>query len=308
MLRAALPDAQDRALLQWFGGYLLYPSCKHEVFLVSYGPGGTGKSTVSDAIMGALGAGARTVLSMAQICAEGQGAYSLPSMQYVLVNMGTEMDTIKIGDSANFKRLVSGEPIESRSIYSKPFVMTTLAKLWFNSNGLPRFKNGTDAELRRSRFLFFNCKVKDKDVTLKERRAVERDGMLSWLVQALQLVVQGMAAPEGGMGSVGVKNLFGISNDPVANFIKECCVLKEGEEVLKDVLHRAYEAWMGDQGFSQKTKDQLCQNLLQGNPTIRPLRRHKDRSLESGKVLVAGRYLTGISLNEAGAGLLEEIE
>ena len=94
VLGEALPEEGDRLLLQWFAAYMLYPSCRHEVFLVSYGPGGTSKSTLSDAMMEMLGADQRTVLSIAQICAEGQGAYSLPSLQYALVNMGTEMDTV----------------------------------------------------------------------------------------------------------------------------------------------------------------------------------------------------------------------
>src|SRR6185436_6643819 len=44
------------ALLQWFAGYLLFPDCKqHELFLICYGPSGTGKSTVAEAVTYVLG-------------------------------------------------------------------------------------------------------------------------------------------------------------------------------------------------------------------------------------------------------------
>jgi P4 family phage/plasmid primase-like protien len=298
VLAQVLPDEGDRVLLQWFAGYLLYPSCKHEIFLVSYGPGGTGKSTISDAIMEVLGPTQRTVLSMAQICAEGQGAYSLPTLQHAAVNMGTEMDTVLIGDSANFKRLVSGEPIEVRPIYGKPYSQTSKVKLWFNSNGLPRFKHGTDAELRRSRFLYFNKPVAKKDVTLKERMTAERDGLLSWMVEALQQIIGGCPAPEGGVESMKVKAAFGTSNDPVAAFLHECCVLGENQQVLKDRLFDAFSEWMSGQGFSAKAKDSLCQKILQDNPTIGRKRRRDDYRDPDGIVFPKGHYLTGIDLLE----------
>jgi len=296
VLEQVLPAAGDRALLQWFAGYLLYPSCKHELFLVSYGPGGTGKSTISDALMEVLGPGQRTVLSMAQICAEGQGAYSLPSLQFASVNMGTEMDTVTIGDSANFKRLVSGEPIEVRPIYGKPYAQRSLVKLWFNSNGLPRFKHGTDAELRRSRFIYFNQPVKVKDVTLKERMVKERDGLLSWMVLALQGIIAGDSAPGGGEESMKVRSSFALSNDPVSAFIQECCVLGPEHECLKDELFEAFTDWMSSQGFSAKTKDALCQKILQDNPTIAKRRRNNETTAPDGSKRPAGHYLLGIDL------------
>ena len=58
------------ALLQWWGGYLLYPSCKKELFLICYGPSGTGKSTIAEAICGVLGEDPMvTSLTLSQLCA-----------------------------------------------------------------------------------------------------------------------------------------------------------------------------------------------------------------------------------------------
>lgn len=67
VLAEVLPETADQALLQWFAGYMFYPSCKNEVFLISHGGGGSGKSTISDALMEVIGGKpSRTVLSMAQ--------------------------------------------------------------------------------------------------------------------------------------------------------------------------------------------------------------------------------------------------
>lgn len=67
------------------------------------------------------GAPLKTVLSLAQLCAEGQGAYSLPSLKRAIVNYGGEIDT---KDSANIKLISSGESFEVRSIYGQPGPMT----------------------------------------------------------------------------------------------------------------------------------------------------------------------------------------
>ena len=54
LLTQALPDKEDRRLLRLFAGSLLLPSARFETALVCYGPSGTGKSTVADAIAGAI--------------------------------------------------------------------------------------------------------------------------------------------------------------------------------------------------------------------------------------------------------------
>lgn len=290
-LDEVLPEVDDQALQQWFAGYLLFPSCCHEVFLISHGKGGSGKSTISDAIMEVIGGKPlKTVLSLAQICAEGQGAYSLPSLQYATVNMGTELDTVDIGDSANFKRLVSGEPVEVRPIYGDPFTMTATTKLWFNSNSLPRFRHGTDAELRRARFLEFIHTPKEKDVTLKERLKAERDGIFAWMVQGLQAILGGMPCPEGSKESVRVKAKFAISNDPVAAFAKECLVFGPEKEMTKEALWESFGDFLAAQGFSEKPRVQLFRQFYERFPTVVGYRE------KYGKKRAVGQWVLGAAL------------
>ena len=291
VLDEVLPNVQDQALQQWFGGYLLLPSCVHEIFMISHGGGGTGKSTISDGLMAVIGGKPmKTVLSMVQICAEGQGAYSLPSLQYAMVNMGTELDTVDIGDSANFKRIVSGEPIEVRPIYGDPYTMNHYTvKLWFNSNSLPRFRHGTDAELRRARFLEFVHPPKEKDVTLKERLAGEKNGIFRWMVTGLQAILQGVPCPEGGEESRRVKEKFAISNDPVSSFAKECLIFGPDEEEPKDAIYQAFGEFLGSWGFSEKSKGQLFRQFYDRFPEVSAYRERWGKKREKGQWLLGVR-------------------
>ena len=242
VLRETLHDHRDIGLFQWFSGYCLFPDCKqHEVFLICYGPGGTGKSTLADAIVHAFSDDVLvTRLSLAQICSSGPGSYSLPSIKTALVNLGTELDTVEMDESSNFKQIVSGEPIVARSIYGKPFKMETTCKLWFLSNALPRFKSGTDAEYRRARFLSFSKKPAEKDTTLKDQLRLERNGILAWLVGGLQAILQGIPAPMGSDASMAVLKRFELSNDPVGCFVKEHCEFRPEYDEVKDKVIDAF--------------------------------------------------------------------
>lgn len=298
LIEEALPEPDDRALQQWWSGYLLYPSCNHELCLISYGAAGTGKSTVSDALTNVLGKEPlKTVLSMAQLCSEGQGAYSLPSLRLAAVNMGTELDTVDVGDSANFKRIISGEPIQVRPIYGAPYPMTSTVKLWFNANSLPRFRHGTDAELRRTRFLCFKHKPKFKDETLKEKLAAECNGLLAYMVAGLQEILSGSPAPEGGPDSVRLKSRFAISNDPVTAWANECVTFDHTEEVMKDDVWESFNGFLNSWGFPEKNKAFLFRQFFERFPDVKAHRVEKDQKRADGSTRGVGHWLKGVRLN-----------
>lgn len=238
VLCEVLPDAEDRELFKLCLGNFLLPDCRHETALVCYGEAGRGKSTIADPIASALGLDLVSRLSMSQVC--DPRSYHLPALRFAAVNLGTELTTADIAESGNFKTLVSGEPIEARPIYGKPFVMQTACKLWFLANSLPRFKHGTEAELRRTRFLRFDFQPPQKDVTLKTRLAGELDGVFAFMLDGLRELLALPEIPLGGRESRAVHERFRISNDPVGAFVRTRCLLDPEARVSKDTLREAY--------------------------------------------------------------------
>ena len=238
VLCEVLPDTEDRELFQLCLGNFLFPDCRFETALVCYGEAGRGKSTVADPVASALGLDLVSRLSMSQVC--DPRSYHLPALRFAAVNLGTELTTADIAESGNFKTLVSGEPIEARPIYGKPFVMQTACKLWFLANSLPRFKHGTEAELRRTRFLRFDFQPPQKDVTLKTRLAGELDGVFLFMLDGLRTLLALPEIPLGGKDSRAVHERFRISNDPVGAFVQSRCILDPEARVSKDTLREAY--------------------------------------------------------------------
>ena len=93
----------------------LLPDARFETCLVCYGDTGTGKSTIAEGIVSALGPDLVRQLGMSQIC-DPKG-YHVPKLQGAAVSIGTELDSLEVAESSNFKAIVSGKPIETRAIY-----------------------------------------------------------------------------------------------------------------------------------------------------------------------------------------------
>lgn len=270
-LEEMLPDPEDRELLQFFCGSVLYPSSEHETALVAYGPGGTGKSTVALVIREVLGADNVGSAGLEELCST--SSYVLPTLKWKLVNIGSELRGSEEVESANFKKLVTGETMNVRAIYRDPEDMTTTCKFMFLSNNLPRFKDGTDAELRRLRILHFNQKPKNLDPKLKEKLAAETSGIFNWMLEGLAKLMTQKAIPLGGKAAQAVLNSFNKDNDKVGAFVSERCMLGPGGTVSKKDLFEAFGEWCEDNGHSaEKLENYFFKRLAQRYPELKSSR------------------------------------
>ncbi|MBE0541661.1 MAG: hypothetical protein IH623_09770 [Verrucomicrobia bacterium] len=242
----ALLDEKDQQLFLSYAAYVLQPNCKLHAALVCHGLGGTGKSTVWDAVSAVMGTDLVMNVSLRQLCA-GNG-YSIPRLRFAALNVGTEAPSGELAESDMLKMLVCGEPVEARAIYGRPEKLEGYSvKFVFLSNHLPRFKSGTDAELRRLRFLQFDRKPDKIDPLLAPKLAAEKDGIFSnIMVPCLRGLLATPVIPEGGEASRAAKKRFALENDPMESFVAECCVLGPDIYEPKERLHRAFVAWARD--------------------------------------------------------------
>jgi putative DNA primase/helicase len=231
------------------------------VALVCYGEASCGKSTVAEPLAAALGGDLVARLAMSQIC--DPKSYHLHKLQFAAVNLGTELDSIALDESANFKLIVSGEPVETRPIYGEPFTMQTGCKLWFLANGLPRFKNGTEAELRRTRFIRFDKRPAVLDVTLKTRLQAERDGIFIFMLDGLRRLLTVREIPLGGVESQAVHARFKISNDPLGAFVNQHCKLDPAAREIKTEIISAFDGFCETHGLPMEFGDWFFKRLFE---------------------------------------------
>lgn len=236
-LQFALPDAADIELLRCFSGYILMPGCRHEASLLCYGESETCKSTVSTGVEAALGAELVTKFSLAQI--SNPESKNLAKLACCALNLSTELNAIEVG-SENFKCLVSGESIDADRKFKDSISLLTGCKFWFNANHLPKFKAGTDAELRRIHFLRFGQKVHKRDETLKDKIRVEGDGVLLFMLDGLRTLLKEGKFPTAGERSRQTKDRFKLQNDPISAFIETECILGPTRQIVKAQFYDAY--------------------------------------------------------------------
>ena len=279
----ALPDEADQELLETFAGYTLLPSCDLEVALFCFGATATSKSTLWEFGFGSALGSARTSdrdceqgsdlvtsISLSSLCS-GNG-YSIPRLEKAALNLGGEASAGELSESDMFKLLAEGAAMEVRAIYGRPFTMRGYhVKLVFLGNHLPRFKAGTDAELRRCRFLHFMRSPETKDPTLKPRIAAERDGIFSQvMVPRLQGLLANRRMPMGGEESQRIMLRFALQNDPIKVFGDECCDFGPDVHENKDRLFAAFYAFCerNDLSSGLRTRDVFFMKLRAAYPAI----------------------------------------
>ena len=257
LVREALPDREDRELFWSYCAYTLYPACDLQTFLVAYGPGGTSKSTVFEAVASALGEENVTRLGFAELCGDGPG-YSLPSLQRSALNLGAEAPQGEVQESDRLKILVEGGELPVRPIYGKPRPLRGYhTKIVLLGNCQPRFKSGTSAELRRLRILCFGNEHKKTDPLLDVKLARQASGIFSrGLVPGLQTLLRSRRIPAGGPNSRRVFRQYAIVHDPHRVFVEQCCDLGPELQEPKLKLLGAWRAFVEREHLREALRDQ----------------------------------------------------
>jgi putative DNA primase/helicase len=271
VLQEALPDPDDLELFRLFSGYLLYPDCRFEASLVCYGPGGTGKSTLSGAIENVMGLDLVRHLSLEQIC--NPQSKLLAQLQRAGLNIATELNTIQTVGGDTLKQLISGETVQADRKYLSDISLKSACKFWFALNYLPRFQHGTDAELRRLRFLNFDNKPATIDPALKQKLALERDGIFVFMLDGLRRLMQRRDIPHGGQKSLQTRERFNIQNDPIGSFITTECDLGPNQEVFKDNLFEAYQNFCKRNGIPPPDNNSFFFRELLSRHAVQNIRR-----------------------------------
>jgi len=285
-LTQALPDVADKELFLLWAASILLPSNRFEAALCCYGPSGSSKSTLAGGIQSVFGSEVTRVLTLREICND-QG-YHVPQLRKAMLNISTELDTVLLENSENFKRLISGEEIEAREIYGSPFIMAVTTKFLFLTNHLPRFKFGTDAELRRLRFLRFDHIPAEIDTTLKDRIKLERNGIFRLLLEYLPVLLAKNLIPHGGAASEQTRQRFAITNDPIGSFVAAECVLDPSDWTAKETLINRYVEYLSQIGLPQTMGDSFFKFLYDRYPNLKAKRAGSGRGDNQRAQVIAG--------------------
>lgn len=265
-LNEVLPDESAQKVLSEYLGYLFIrhgnKSIKAEKMLILYGTGANGKSVVFEIIKELFGKENSTNHSITSLT-DSQG-YSRAQLSGKLVNYGSEIGGKHEGDM--LKKMISGEEIEARHPYGRPFILHTYAKLLFNCNQLPKDVEQTDAYFRRFLILPFNVTIEeDKQDKLLASKIIEDElpGILNWVLDGLKrLLAQGRFTKC--KASDEILTRYKVESDSVQMFMEELNIIKSSNEKefhpLKDV-YKAYREYCTENGYKPLSKINFSKRL-----------------------------------------------
>lgn len=194
-LNRVLPDPERQRVLAEFIGYIFIKhgskALKEEKALILYGAGANGKSVFFEIINALLGTNNVSTYSLQSLT--NINGYYRAKLANRLVNYASEING-KL-ETATFKQLVSGEPVEARLPYGQPFILDQYAKLVFNCNELPKDVEHTPAYFRRFLIIPFNVTIpqEEQDKNL-HNKIIEKElsGVFNWVLDGLdRLLKQG---------------------------------------------------------------------------------------------------------------------
>jgi putative DNA primase/helicase len=190
-LNMVLPEIENQMILaeSFASSFIPTSTLKFEKVLILFGQGANGKSVIFEIINALLG---RTNLSSYSISSlTDTNGYYRAMLADKLLNYGSEMNVDM--DNEMFKLLASGEPVEARYIFGKPFTLRNYAKLAFNCNILPKGVEHTDGFFRRFLILPFNVTIpEDKQDKELAKKIIEEElsGIFNWLLEGLGRLIE----------------------------------------------------------------------------------------------------------------------
>ncbi len=190
-LKRVLPDiASQQVIAEFLGSVFINGSdLKLEKALMPYGTGANGKSVLFE-VTNAL-FGEKNVSNFALDNLTDDKGYSRAMFADKLLNYSSEISS-KI-NSDRFKQMVSGEPMEARHPYGRPFQISYYPKLIVNVNELPRVTEHTEGFFRRLLIIPFEEHIpeaeQDKQLATKIIDT-ELSGVFNWVIGGLQRLLK----------------------------------------------------------------------------------------------------------------------
>lgn len=254
---------RKRALLGEFVGAALFGlSTRYQKALFILGGGGNGKSQLLD-VVGELFPGALLSAIRPQKWSD---AYSRNQLRGSRLNLVHEIPPKAVTGGAEFKAIVTGDPITAREIYKSPYTYRPRAAHVFSANELPGSTDITEGFWRRVVVLTMPKRFDGTQQMIPELAkkiiAAEMPGVLAWAVEgACRLLAQNSyTIPASSLEAV---QDWKDSCDPFGQWINERTAPAQHshERTKSSTLFQDWQSWSGgelnprsNRGFSLEMK------------------------------------------------------
>jgi len=269
-LLRVLPGEGLRRFARALAGYCLTGDVSAEVCFFLIGKGSNGKSTFVQALQSVLGDYARPVPEEV-IMSRGDEGGATPEramLRGLRLAIVAETEEGRSMSSAALKKVTSTDTISARGLYESPTEFAPTHKLILCTNHRPRIRSADDGTWRRVFLIPFNVQIPDseKDYRLKAKLWAEREGILAWMVRG---ALDWRASGGGKVGLCAPAIVtaatadYRESEDTLAPFLAEHCILEPDVSVTRGELRKAYVAHAEGAKERPMSAQALCARLLE---------------------------------------------
>jgi P4 family phage/plasmid primase-like protien len=267
-LAQVLPKEGLISVLQEYLGLLFVnrDEIKLEQMLVLLGGGSNGKSVVFETIFRILGERNVSTYDISALIKGNSSDYNLAAIDGKIVNYTSELDPKDFSGEVT-KKLISGEPIQARQIYSKPIMLKNIPLFICNANKLPQTDDKTHGFFRRLLIIPFDVTIadKDQDKTLSVQLRAEYSGILNWIIEGRKRIVANKIQFTKVADIDRVKEEYRIIQDSIYGFIKTNQLSCDGDMVHKYPISNSelYSNYI--EYCKEVTKSPYGKNVFTGN-------------------------------------------
>lgn len=260
----------DKELQEWIqkaAGYTLTGSRKYDVMFMVYGPPGSGKNTLVEAIVKALGSDQYAFPFDSSVLAQSDGKPNSSDLYHWAELRGKRMVWVdELPDSERLKensvkKLTGSSEISARSPGGRPFTFQSQAKLWITTNHRPIIND--DAMWRRIRAVPLVRVPETSDPELKEYIFSPEGALpavLAWAVEGAVKLLGSSSRDALGMckAVLEASEMYRKTEDRIGMFLEEETKETEGAVLKIPDLFISYSIWSekrGERPITQSTFD-----------------------------------------------------
>jgi putative DNA primase/helicase len=259
-------DDELASFLQRAVGYSLTGDISEEVLFFVHGFEATGKSTCLEALRAALGEYSATADFESFLKRRGDSGVrnDIARMRGTRLVVSLEVDEGKALAEGVLKALTGGDTVTARFLYRELFEFKPTFAIWLAANSRPRVSAEDGAMWRRIPQVPFVAVIPEaeRDPALKRTLttdAPELTAILAWAVQGcLDWQQRGLAVPQ---RVCDYTRDYRAEQDPLRDWLDECCTLDKGAFTTSAKLRNSYEAWCADNGERPVNRKALAASL-----------------------------------------------
>lgn len=287
-LEEVQPDADVRAWLQRFVGYCLTGSTAEQIFLVSHGHGGNGKSIFWDAVRKMLGEYATTVQFDTFTEKNNNDSIRndlarLDKTRLVIANEGQNGARL---DEGIVKQITGGDEITARFLHREFFSFKPRFKVSLITNHKPVISGNDNGIWRRVVLVPWPVTIppEKRDKSLEYKLDAELPGILAWALEGLQKYNEvGLSSLPAALIKANAE--YRQDSDVIGLWLADCAQLDALTKTPLRNVYDSYKNWAIDNGHKPMSSKSLGDRL-------------KERGIRECRIGASGtRGWEGISLN-----------